>query len=117
MNPFGIPEISVEDVARRRAAGESLILLDVREPYEVAAVNLGAGVALAPLSEISALRLAALPPDLDDRAAEVVVVCHHGSRSLQVAAWLRQQGWTNVFNMTGGVDAWAQRVDAGIGRY
>jgi len=117
MNPYGLPEINVEEVARRRAAGDAFILVDVREPHEIAAVNLGAGVELVPMSEIAALRLDALPAALDDRNAEVVVICHHGTRSLQVSAWLRQQGWNNVLNMTGGVEAWAQRVDPTIGRY
>jgi rhodanese-related sulfurtransferase len=116
-NPFGAPGVSVQEVARRRANGEDFILLDVREPIELGYANLGAGVTAVPLSDIAERRLEALPETISaDKTAEIVVLCHHGNRSAQVTAWLRQQGWTNVYNMDGGIDAYAD-IDAAIGKY
>ncbi len=117
MNPYGVPEMSVVTAAQRLADGDDLIVLDVREPHEVALVSLGDAVALAPLSQLAARRELALPETVADKNAEILVICHHGNRSLQVAAWLRQQGWTRVYNLTGGLDAYAVQVDPSIGRY
>lgn len=115
---FGIPEISVQEVAVKRANGNDFVLMDVREPNELAYANLGEGVDEAPLSDIAERRLEALPEAVrNNKEAEVVVFCHHGSRSAQVVGWLRQQGWTNVLNMAGGIDAYALQVDASVGRY
>ncbi|MFQ5435920.1 MAG: rhodanese-like domain-containing protein, partial [Anaerolineae bacterium] len=62
--------------------------------------------------------MGALPTAVtQNKDTEIVVMCHHGIRSAQVVAWLRQQGWTNVWNMTGGIDAYATAVDPTIGRY
>ena len=116
-NYFGIPELTVQEIARKRARGEDFFLLDVREPPEIAAVALGPDAVVVPMSELAALGAGALPEALDNQDAEIVVFCHHGVRSLQVAAWLRQQGWTNVSNMTGGIDAYAIYVDPALGRY
>jgi rhodanese-related sulfurtransferase len=116
-NPFGVPEVSVQEVAQKRANGDDFILLDVREPVELGYANLGAGITAVSLSDIAERRLEALPAAVvADKTAEIVVVCHHGNRSAQVTAWLRQQGWTNVYNMAGGVDAYAD-IDPSIGRY
>lgn len=112
-----LPEITPAELARRRAAGDAPLLLDVREPYELRAASLGEGVALAPLSALSRYRLEALPESARDRQAELVVFCHHGVRSAQVVAWLRQQGWQNVYNLRGGIDAYAREVDPSIGLY
>lgn len=117
MNPFGVPEISVVDIARRLAAGEQFLLLDVREPYELPYASLGDAATLVPMSELATLHLAALPEAALDKEAEIIVMCHHGSRSAQVAAWLRAQGWSNVWNLTGGIDAYAREVDRAVGLY
>jgi adenylyltransferase/sulfurtransferase len=117
-NPYGAPEISVQEVAAKQQAGESFIWLDVREPHEQSAAAIaGANVVLLPLSVLAEQRLAALPPAVQDKDAEVIVFCHHGPRSAQVTAWLRQQGWSNVFNMAGGIDAWANEIDPSVGTY
>jgi rhodanese-related sulfurtransferase len=115
---FGIPEISVQDVAAKRADGDEFILLDVREAHELNFATLGEGVTHVPLSNIAEQRLDALPENIrSDKEADIIVFCHHGSRSAQVAGWLRQQGWANVLNMAGGIDAYALQVDAAVGRY
>ena len=118
MNPYGVPGLSVQEVAQKRDNGDSFVLLDVREPNELLYANLGKGVLLAPLSDLAQQGLEALPEAvLADKEAEIVVLCHHGSRSAQVTAWLQQQGWTNVLNMDGGIDAYAIAVDPTVGRY
>ncbi|MFN8491798.1 MAG: rhodanese-like domain-containing protein [Caldilineaceae bacterium] len=117
-NPFGAPEISVQAVEAKRKAGEQFVWLDVREPQEYNHVRIhDERVVNVPLSELAARQLAALPPALQDKNTEVVTFCHHGMRSAQVTAWLRQQGWTNVVNMTNGIDAWAREIDPSVGTY
>ncbi len=117
-NHYGVPEISPGDVARRRAAGDSFVLLDVREPEELFYADLGEGVELAPLSHLGFMGTDALPASVaHDKTAEIVIFCHHGIRSAQVVAWLRQQGWTNALNLDGGIDAYARQVDPSIGFY
>lgn len=117
-NPFGVPGVSVRDVAALRGGKDDFILLDVREPHELAIVNLGERVTAVPLSELASKQLDALPATVaEDKASHIVVFCHHGGRSAQVVGWLRQQGWTNVFNMDGGIDAYAVQIDPSLGRY
>lgn len=86
------------------------VLLDVREPWEFQAARI-ADSQLVPMREIPG-RLAEL-----DRAAETVVICHHGGRSMQVAMFLEQQGFSSVYNLAGGVDAWARSVDPAVPLY
>jgi rhodanese-related sulfurtransferase len=116
-NVYGAPEISVQEVAARRARGESFVLMDVREEMELRLANLGQKVTHVPLSQLAAIRLEALPKTLQDRAVEIVVFCHTGMRSAQVTAWLLSQGWSNVASMAGGIEAYATQVDPKVGRY
>ncbi len=117
-NPYGVPEISVQEIARRRAEDADFVLLDVREPHELVYANLGNDALLAPLSDLANRRLEALPEEVTaDKTKEIVVFCHHGVRSAQVVAFLMQNGWTNVLNMEGGINAYALEVDSSIGRY
>ena len=86
------------------------LLLDVREPWEhqICAI---AGSRHIPMGEIPARR------DEIDRQAEVVVICHHGGRSLQVAMFLESNGFSKLHNLAGGVDAWARSVDPSMPVY
>ena len=86
------------------------LLLDVREPWEFQICRIE-GSQLLPMGEIPA-RAGEL-----DQQAEVVVICHHGGRSLQVALFLEKQGFSDVTNLTGGVDAWAKNVDPAMPVY
>lgn len=86
------------------------LLLDVREPWEVEHCAL-ADILPIPMGEIPA-RAHEL-----DRSRPIVCICHHGMRSQRVAMYLAQQGFGKLYNLTGGVDAWAQRVDTGMPRY
>ena len=117
MSMFGVPEYSVEQLAERLEQGTAPLILDVREPHELRFARLDHDVLLVPLSELAAQRLAALPEAAQDQEAEMVVICHHGTRSAQVVAWLRQQGWANVFNLAGGIDAYAREIDPAVGFY
>jgi rhodanese-related sulfurtransferase len=56
--------------------------------------------------------------ELDGRQNDRIVIhCHHGGRSLQVAHWMRQQGYSNAQSMAGGIDLWAQEIEPGMTRY
>jgi rhodanese-related sulfurtransferase len=91
------------------ARGQPL-LLDVREPWEYQTARLEKSK-LIPLQEVPA-RIAEL-----DTNAEVVVICHHGGRSMQAALFLEKQGFASVHNLAGGVDAWARQVDPAMPVY
>jgi len=86
------------------------LLLDVREPWEFRICQL-AGSQLIPMG-----RLAAAIKSLDPER-ETVVICHHGIRSRQVAMYLDYQGFSDVINLAGGVDAWARDVDLQMATY
>lgn len=86
------------------------LLLDVREPWETAVCKLPQAT-LIPMTQLPA-RVGELDPQ-----RPVVCVCHHGWRSLQVAMFLAHHGFRDVFNLAGGVDAWAREVDPSCPRY
>jgi rhodanese-related sulfurtransferase len=95
-------------------AGERPLLLDVREPWEVATASIqmdGLDVQHIVMHEIPQ-RLAELPSD-----RPIVCVCHGGVRSMQVAAFLERQGFDRAINLAGGVDAWSVVVDPTVPRY
>ena len=86
------------------------LLLDVREPWEFQTCHI-AGATDMPMRTVPA-RLQEL-----DQDAPVVCICHHGARSMQVAAFLEQNGFSDVTNLTGGVHAWALQVDNSMPTY
>ena len=105
-------EIDVKSVNQLRDQGDRFILLDVREPSEIATAAIEGSVRI-PMQQIPA-RLSELEPHKNER---IVVHCHHGGRSARVQAWLQQQGFTQVQNLTGGIDAWSQEIDPNVPRY
>jgi len=109
------PQITVEELAVRLASDESAIqLIDVREPEEVAIAYIS-GFRVLPLSQYqqwSDQIKNRLNPD-----TETLVLCHHGVRSAQMCHWLRNNGFTNVKNIAGGIDAYSLTVDPSITRY
>lgn len=117
-NPYGMPGYSVQKVAAKLQNDDAFIIIDVREPHELLYAKIEEEFLHIPLSLLSRQRLEALPAEVtQDKSSEIVVMCHHGNRSAQVTAWLRQEGWTNVYNMDGGIEAYAVAIDNNIGRY
>lgn len=98
------------ELAQRLQQAPAPVVLDVREPWEVELASLP-GALCIPMGEIPA-RLHDLEPE-----AEIVVVCHHGMRSAQVAAFLARQGFHRLHNLDGGIDAWSREVDPEVPRY
>jgi len=105
--PFEIDPAALRD---RLASDDPPVVLDVREPWEIEIVALPAILAI-PLGNLTA-RAAEVPRD-----RPVAVMCHHGGRSAQATAWLRQQGFGRVMNVAGGIDAWARMIDPSVPRY
>jgi len=103
-------QISAPELKARLDARDSLVLLDVREPEEVALASLP-GAMHIPMNDVPA-RLHELDP-----TEEIVVFCHHGMRSASVAAFLAQRDFERVLNLTGGIDAWSLQVDPNVPRY
>ncbi|MHB1157712.1 MAG: rhodanese-like domain-containing protein [Phycisphaerales bacterium] len=102
-------QISVEDVKRKLDAGESFILLDCREPNERAHCKIEPSMHI-PMKR-TADQLDQLPKD-----KPIIVYCHHGMRSLQVAGLLLRNG-CQAQSMSGGIDAWAVKIDKSVPRY
>jgi rhodanese-related sulfurtransferase len=103
-------EISVEELQRWRKDGKAFVLLDVREPDEVAIVRV-ADSTWIPMREIPQ-RVGELDPSLP-----VAVMCHHGGRSERVAAFLAARGFAEAVNVDGGIDAYAERIEPSLARY
>ncbi|MCB1121446.1 MAG: hypothetical protein KJT03_07850 [Verrucomicrobiae bacterium] len=101
-------EVDVQTAAQAVAAGATL--LDVREPQELAFCKVEGCLAI-PIGQIPQ-RLADIPQE-----GELYVLCHHGMRSGQVTAFLRQRGFNNAVNVAGGINAWSNYVDPKIPRY
>ena len=86
-------------------------LVDVREPWEFATTRIEGGLHL-PMGEVATRAHKEL--DMDER---LVIVCHHGVRSMNVTAWLRRQGFERAQSLRGGIDAWSVEVDPKVARY
>jgi rhodanese-related sulfurtransferase len=106
---MSVPGIQVEELKQRLDAGENLFLLDVREEDEYEISNIGGH--LIPLPEL-ADRIDEL-----DATQEIVALCKMGSRSAKAVQLLRQAGFSNVRNLTGGIHAWSDRVDPSVRKY
>ena len=106
---MSIPEIRVEELKKRLDAGENLFLLDVRDEFEYEISNIGGQ--LIPLPEL-AKRIHEL-----DSKLNIVTICKMGSRSVKAAQVLYNAGFTHVWNLTGGIHAWSERVDSSVQKY
>ena len=91
-------------------ARDQPVLLDVREPWEYDKARIP-GSQLVPMREVPG-RVSEIDDD-----KEVVAICHHGGRSMQVAMFLEKQGFRSVHNLTGGIDAWSRTVDPSVPTY
>jgi rhodanese-related sulfurtransferase len=103
-------EIGPVELKQRLAHGDRLTILDVREPQEIAIAEFP-GAMHVPMGDVPS-RLTELDPD-----AEWVIICHHGIRSAQVATYLARMGFERVWNLRGGIDAWALAADTSTPRY
>ena len=108
----GIPEMTVTELKERLDRGDQLTIIDVREPFEWDIGNLGShGARLIPLGEIEDRA------DEIDPNDEVVLQCRSGARSAQALSILREKGYSRLWNLKGGILAWADQVDPSIPRY
>jgi len=107
--PTAMTDITVEELKKRLDRRDDLFVLDVREPHEYQICNLGGH--LIPLND--------LPKRVNelDSSREIVVHCKTGGRSAKAADFLRQSGFTKVHNLTGGINAWAERIDPKVPKY
>ena len=102
--------ISPKELKASLDKGDKLVLVDVREEWEYSLAKLDGSI-LIPLGT--------LPQSLAqlDRDAETIAICHHGMRSADATNFLLQQGFANVKNLVGGIDAWSTQVDGTVPRY
>ena len=106
-----VTDLSVSEVSERLKKGDKdFIVLDVREPGEIATASV-AGTLNIPMNSIPG-RLSELPQD-----KEIAVLCHHGNRSRRVAEFLVRNGFEKVFNIAGGIHAWSTDVDPSVPTY
>jgi rhodanese-related sulfurtransferase len=113
-----LPEITVTDLAEKLKSKDSFILLDVRELHELNYAKItDEHLEHAPMSQLARQGAGVLSEAARSQDAVIYVMCHHGNRSQQVTAWLAQQGWKNVFNVRGGIDEYARKVDQSVGFY
>jgi rhodanese-related sulfurtransferase len=107
-----IPEITVQEAQARLAGPRPPRLIDVREEDEWALARLP-GAELMPLSGFTDL----IAERLRDPAEPLLIYCHHGTRSGRVTDFLLRQGYTDVTNLAGGIDAWSAEIDPAVRRY
>lgn len=105
-------ELDCKTVKTKVDAGDDFVFLDCREQSEYDTVRIE-GTTLLPMSEIQE-RVQELN---DFKSREIIIHCHHGGRSLQVASWLRSLGFEKTLSMSGGIDAWAIEIDPTLSRY
>jgi rhodanese-related sulfurtransferase len=103
-------EISATEAANLRENETDVVFLDVREHSELAICRID-GALHIPMGEIPE-RAEALP-----KGEKLIVLCHHGMRSLNVVQYLEARGFENAINMSGGIHAWSMEVDPEIARY
>jgi rhodanese-related sulfurtransferase len=104
-------EITPEDVKIIADRGDPFQLVDVREPWEHQTARIE-GATLIPMGDVPSRAHQELDPE-----THIIVYCHHGVRSMNVTAWLRQQGFEKTQSMAGGIDAWSRRVDGKVPVY
>ena len=105
-----VHEMSVTELSAARARGETPLVLDVREDWELQ---------LARIPDVVHVPMNQIPARVGEfrRDAETIVMCHAGGRSMRVAHFLANQGFTDVANLSGGISAWSESVDATVPRY
>jgi len=111
-------EITASEVSAKLLASEKFTILDVRETWELTYARISDEHVLnLPMSQIARTLKESFPPELRAPEVEIVVMCHHGVRSANVAMWMLQNGWNNVSSLAGGIAAYADEVDPLVGAY
>ena len=102
--------ITVQELKQKLDRGEKVVLIDVREPWEYN---------IAKVEDAQLIPLGTLAAEYKklDPSAEIVMHCHMGMRSMDATQFLLQQGFKNVKNLTGGINAWSLQVDPSVPRY
>lgn len=104
-------EITPEELKQKIDAGQEVTVLDVREPWEYDAAHIE-GSKLIPMDQVPVRINQEVDPD-----DHIVVICHHGVRSANVAAWMQQQGFEHVQSLRGGIDRWSRTIDPKVPLY
>lgn len=104
-------EITAEELKKKIDSGEEFIFLDVREPFEQHISSIDIDTTSIPLDDLEN-QLGTLP-----KGAEIVVMCRSGNRSANACELLGKEGFSNVCNLKGGINAWAARVDTSLPQY
>lgn len=104
-------EITPAELAEKISGKKDLLLLDVREPGEYSLVHIENSL-LMPMGDVPSRANQELDPE-----AHIITICHHGVRSMNVAVWLRDQGFEQAQSLRGGIDAWAALIDPSLPRY
>lgn len=104
-------EITVDQLKAQLGSEHPPLLLDVREPWEFETAHIE-GATLMPMNEVPGKAFTELDED-----QSIAVLCHHGSRSLSVASWLQQQGFSKAQSVAGGIDLWSHTIDPTVPRY
>ncbi len=110
MLPYEIEPRDLESL-QQNTGDAGFLLLDVREPWEFQIAHLDGSISM-PMGDVPSRANAELDPD-----RRIIAICHHGVRSLNVAAWLRNQGFEQAQSLAGGIDSWASQVDPAMPRY
>jgi rhodanese-related sulfurtransferase len=105
------PEITPQEFQELQKQPTQPVLLDVREKWEFDTAHLPNSL-LMPMGDVPSRAYNELDPD-----QPIIVMCHHGARSLNVTMWLRQQGFDHAQSLAGGIDAWSRTIDPSIPRY
>jgi len=104
-------EIAPEELNSLLEAKSNVVVLDVREPWEFGSAKIASSKHI-PMGDIPARFNQELDPE-----DHIIVVCHHGVRSMNVTAWLRQQGFEKVQSLAGGIDRWSRQIDPKVPIY
>jgi rhodanese-related sulfurtransferase len=111
MLPFEIQPEALAELLSGSHSAPRPVLLDVREPWEMDAAPFPGSTPM-PMGDVPSRAHAELDPDL-----AIITICHHGVRSMSVAAWLRREGFELAQSLAGGTEAWARSVDPTMPRY
>ena len=111
-------EITVTELDQKLKSEEKFVLLDIREAWELDQAKIAdSRLEVTAMSRLANDGPASLPESVQKKEMPVYILCHHGNRSKQVTMWLAQQGYENVFNVQGGIEEYARKINPEVGLY